>query len=953
MLYAPLGAGMGSTEMRDGADGRKTYKYLHKLWLVPAALAAAGTLVLWFEAINLFRSVPESMFLWWERWAALVVLAVTSAWLLAYLSYWLVPVRRRKALQSSTAQLPTALVGLVAGLSGLGLLLGGSVYLNCTDYGLPLLSPATWTLGLFVGITDAELIGRSGVCMTTPPAAFHLARFAALAATFAGVLGVIVALYRDQIARYRVRMSSDIDVVTGVSELSLPLVEALIRERQARIDSEPWFNLRWTERLRKRRLTKVVVIHPQRDDPIVSEIAVLGGIVIVGEPTDNNLLTEVLTHKTTPWLLGRRRVMSVRRLFAVDSDQNLNLEVHAAAEAALQRAELPDFPGVSGSEPVSRIVVRLDNPIEARDWRTAMVGRERWFVDGLATDDLIADGIMRQLEGSAIEHLIIIGDTALSMTLLHYWNWRAWLHQELLRNEQELLVTSRWTVPRITLAGRRSELVLREWRKNSGRHRSLLNVDLASGDFNDWEQVCHERFRSDSNSAAVVTLEGPEELARATRLARLHKSAKVMCRDNNVEGVDAPFLGHKLSGFLIRFGPTLLHGILRTGSVNPQQHEHVSPGRLSGKSAPEDMWTQVARILHLRWTSPSQNGENESIQLAARRPWGRPGDPEKLRLPEFFREDTLRQIRQCLRGVQQLGGRSWASTDREESRCLSPVEIVWLARNEHERWCRYRVAAGWGSFVGFPTDTDSFTPHELKILEYDQGLPRTDTVNIETTIKNIWMMRFERARVNPNLRTWTGERLLGREVKDFPGATVPADEQFDLARLRLANISTIQFLLEALERWGIVPVRDAEDEMCQSDAATPRSYKRVGFVRAEILNEPLRWPTDTGDSLHAARGDWWVEELVDETDPHSPIKPGSGRSIKPKSFSQTYKVYMGDRYERQGQVVAYRVLSDEEKVETQEGTATAEIGDWVVMDEDGDSWPVPDAVFRDGYKSRG
>lgn len=117
-----------------------------------------------------------------------------------------------------------------------------------------------------------------------------------------------------------------------------------------------------------------------------------------------------------------------------------------------------------------------------------------------------------------------------------------------------------------------------------------------------------------------------------------------------------------------------------------------------------------------------------------------------------------------------------------------------------------------------------------------------------------------------------------------------------------------------------------------------RKFQRKGEVQARQLSEPVDWTTERGDVLHGELGDWWV------TSPD-----GAVRTVAAADFAETYAHIEGDRYQRFGVFQARRAV-EVEVIPTPEGTATAHPGDWVVTDPNGNSWPVPDPVFRAGYQ---
>ena len=115
-------------------------------------------------------------------------------------------------------------------------------------------------------------------------------------------------------------------------------------------------------------------------------------------------------------------------------------------------------------------------------------------------------------------------------------------------------------------------------------------------------------------------------------------------------------------------------------------------------------------------------------------------------------------------------------------------------------------------------------------------------------------------------------------------------------------------------------------------------YRRRGTVVARRLTAPRTWRTESGDVLQAEEGDWWV---VDDG--------GRARSVRDADFRATHERVHGHVYRRTGVMRARRVR-DPEKVQTQEGVATAHPGMWIVVNDKGEAWPVPDADFRSGYE---
>lgn len=86
-------------------------------------------------------------------------------------------------------------------------------------------------------------------------------------------------------------------------------------------------------------------------------------------------------------------------------------------------------------------------------------------------------------------------------------------------------------------------------------------------------------------------------------------------------------------------------------------------------------------------------------------------------------------------------------------------------------------------------------------------------------------------------------------------------------------------------------------------------------------------------------GDWKVTDL----------SGGSLRGVAAHEFEELYEPLGDNRYRRTGSVIARRA-DQPETVQTLEGPAVAQAGDWIVTDPRGNSWPVPDEDFRRGYQ---
>lgn len=115
-------------------------------------------------------------------------------------------------------------------------------------------------------------------------------------------------------------------------------------------------------------------------------------------------------------------------------------------------------------------------------------------------------------------------------------------------------------------------------------------------------------------------------------------------------------------------------------------------------------------------------------------------------------------------------------------------------------------------------------------------------------------------------------------------------------------------------------------------------YRRTGTVEARQLVESRDWTTSSGVRLQGQPGDWLVESA-----------DGGIRTVANAAFVATHRLVEGTTWERIGTVTAARV-TQACTVSTLEGPVPAHVGDWILTDAQGNSWPIRDEVFRVTYE---
>lgn len=786
--------------------------------------------------------------------------------------------RRSTAPHGSTSVTFLVILTLVV----VGFVLGFAAYYPCDHENIRGLNALTWTASLFAGGFEASAIGPDATnaeCAAPLPLAMQLARGAAIAATFTSVVAAVITVFRGVLSRWSLRFAHSIDVVVGLDEITISLVRGLLREREDQRGPETArdrMRSRW-ERWRRYRGTKVVVVHPTRNDTLAREAVQAGAVVLVGER--NEALFKTLIK---PRWHGR---IVLRRFYAVSTEQHRNLRMLATVEQILRNArQSTNTRGPREGIPlIPRLIVRLDDPQEAREWRISRVDEAAWFVDALTFDDLLAEAILTRSADDHVTSIMVAGDTPLTARLLEEIGWRARKARNL--GPRGARVAANTAV----VVGDRAEAILADWHL---RHPDGGGIDV-SAISGDWETHAASMTRAE-RSALIVTDASDGHIARASRVARARPDLTVFARDDRVHGISDLRLDTPQIGAVLRFGPIL-----------------VTDGLV-----PEDSWTKLARLQHLQWTPTAAEvvarGDKESFWTAdptSRRPWGGISDDDPRayiagidvrrdpmrRLPEFYREDNLRQQRSLLTNVVDVLRREWAPTaEVTEDDALVPDEILLLARLEHERWLSLRLDAGWSGFD-------------------EEG-------------RDLGPIEREQRRLNRNVRTWDRGVPIGKHAR--PGNLTPAERSALIRALRHDNAQGIQTMLASLRSWGIAP------------RLSWTTYRRTGVVHAERLAANREWRTERGDVLKSVSGDWWV------TSPD-----GTERGVDASRFEALYAPVSDGGYRRVGSVQARRVPTGVSvPLDTREGAAIARGGDWIVRDSVSDTWAVPDQVFRASYE---
>ncbi len=420
----------------------------------------------------------------------------------------------------------------------------------------------------------------------------------AILATGSSVLAAAGQTWRTQWERLRVRFAGDVDVVVGLEPETIQLVRALVREASEWTRWEPWhkrFPLRNGDlrRMLANRPT-VVVVSSKADEPLLTPARLEGARVYIADLANEQAMARLLLRPA--W---RSAGVSLRRLYLLGQDQSENLKLHDCAERVLGRPTL----GPHAKDVVPRIVVRMEDSREAREWRASHFGEEArpddagWFCDAVSQEEVLATQIADLVVEKGIAQVFIIGDSALAMALLDALAWRRWARYNILRaaiaavksscgvgsdRESQLveawrrlsddqpidrLGDSAWPHPEertpirlrgITLVCPTANEMCGEWTRTRAPWGSPdlepLDVRPKQSMASQVENVLGELIRNDGSGLIVVAEANPTCIVGARREARRDDETTILVPDATTHGVAEPVV----SGGIGRYGPTWL-----------------------------------------------------------------------------------------------------------------------------------------------------------------------------------------------------------------------------------------------------------------------------------------------------------------------------------------------------------------------------------------------------------
>lgn len=639
----------------------------------------------------------------------------------------------------------------------IAIMLGLASYLPCAS-GQSLAAVLVGVLNLFTGQVETTMIGpdASSACQGPYPLIFQIARAAGLATLVFSALAVLAVMARPPIDRLRGWFAQVIDVVVGLNPTSFPLVKALCEERDARQRRPTWYRRRlrpadWAPWAHPR--STVVVVHSNDTDPLVDEARALGALVYVGTPTDPDLLRRVV--------ISKRWLVAAHRLYAVTDSQRDNVTVVTEVQQIIRgRRPSTDTSWLSRGT-VPRLVARFSDAREARDWRLRNVSAVGCLVDAVTTDGLLARTLVDRVAEYGATDLLISGDTPLTVAILDQVAQQRAFRSELQTKrslppaqdetdgsppwEDVLNEVTQLHFDEVTILAETSAELCAEWQASRAPCAEIPTLLEPLAQSADWEPAVASAISRGRRPVLIITdTTSPLVSARATRLTVTHPDLLVLRPSANVQGVE-PLSGADRSAtpgeVVVRFGPSLVHD----------------------ERPPDDTWTVLAQQQHEMFCG------RRRVRPAELPPSRLLWERDASGLPEFFREDNLRQHRHLLMLIQEQGYQWRAARLDARAPELPRAVLATVAEREHERWCAFRRQNGWRKAP--------------EVAATPEALPPARKRSMAMAAKKA----LDENRLSTNLVEW--------------GTYDPVQE----TGLQKYNIDALCEIVERLRRWGVEP----------------------------------------------------------------------------------------------------------------------------------------------------
>jgi len=541
----------------------------------------------------------------------------------------------------------------VLGVSSL--LMMFSAYWPCAGQEAPIWSALRHAAEAFEGYV-AEPFGTVAGC----PAEFPQTLMAGV--LFGKTTLVLVAalalahIFRDTIDTFKVRWARQVVVFSGVSDETLGMLRAVASEVTDQqtllvLDGGP-------ELARAREAVRDIRREFARDRRRAK------AIVLPLDVVDSDAVGTFARSRT-------RRGIQGLYLMSPDSASNL-----AALKSFLPDATRESTPATT--EVPARVVIRVDNPWHAEDWRRQqMIGKPGWLFDALSVREMAARHVASKMKEREVDCVVISSAASFSLAVLAELSFEHRLDDFLSRRSAEAKAASArpetfmdyiGRTPKVLLVGDDAKHIAEHFRDQLARFgidRSDEVVDTSEAES---AEEAMTRLIGEGRKPALI-IDTDIHDYDATFMAVRHPHWTIFDWDWSVRGVtDEPLLGH-----LWMVGPTL----------DPLPDFGL------------DVWDRLGAVQHWTYVLNYLNGHPMD------------GDPNGKRgqwasLSAFARESNIRSFASFTRtlgelpdGARRLGTDLGKAGTQIDAPVESAEDFLLLAEREHESWMKHHEQYGY------------------------------------------------------------------------------------------------------------------------------------------------------------------------------------------------------------------------------------------------------------------
>lgn len=479
-------------------------------------------------------------------------------------------------------------------------------------------SPGFSALRYGLGVVRGDLsvpFGDGQPCRAAPPLGLQAAQL------MAGVALVIIAaralafLFTDRLYALRAAGARRIVVFSGVSDESVGLVRA------------------------------VLATMPEVLPVVLRDAADLRARTLARQLRAVSVVLDLFDATAVRRLVGRRSTRSIRGLYLLHADAAANLRAMDVFRSAIRVS--PTAPTVP-----PRLLVRLDDPWHAEDWRRRVMSRnDGWLVDAVSAAEGVARQVVTQLREDAVETVVLTGSSAFELAVLAELSVRHRIARAVAAGEP--------TLPTVVLTGAKS-------------------VEAA-------ESFDHQLRRFGIDPSDVQTARPDEPLD--TIMGRPGSVALLLGPDDAIEGGGASLLAARRPAWRIYAWDSATRGLDVLPLVGNMRR--VGPTLDPSPEFGVDIWEWLARLTHLHYLATLQHGRPEA---------GHPSRGTWDDLSPFVRESNVRAVSTVIRSIDRIG-RRWATTLTDQAGRsfdrLTLDELTTMAEAEHESWMAHHLEYGW------------------------------------------------------------------------------------------------------------------------------------------------------------------------------------------------------------------------------------------------------------------